>query len=862
VSEPSPSPEEAWRTRPDPMRWALVVVDLLLGIGLFVGSLLFLLPLSPHLEISSDSMDPFSHAWEIWTGRAHPLSSHNLLYAYGRAWTSLPLLLGAEGLQGIARRMAIASSTMAPLVYLAARILTGGTSPGPGGKPVRRVGIVLGPLLGALLLVRYQGFLWSQVAGSHVYLSAEWAALALIPAALLLRTARLGGGDAGPSRPFSRSVLAAIGLAVCVAMSALNHPYGAAQAGLLLPLGALLVSRLGRQGWLLLGVMVGVGALLGAPHAVHLLAARSGMGESLVEYSRSDAEFGYLTWTESFHRLTMARTESGQGWLLFQAPAAALIAGLAALKWRPRLGGATAMVGGLALTATITQLLLTRVSQHIQPYHWHPLLPLAALSAAMAISALLDLAFRRSQSERIRDAERGRGFPAVVGRRAPLALVAVLLAGYVGNTSRQSLMEDRGYLDSLWEISMPRQAVHHERVARILLSAHDGPRTPVLGGLDLPDFAVTLDAIALTFELISRGQNIEDVARNPAEDEVMFLHIGLGRSSPEELLNDLGEGITLVQGDSNFLMLRGRTRDFRAWTRRFCDGRPGPRRLRAEERDPYWVRGSLETKHLVVGGEFYPAPYPWSHPCMEPFAWPDISPAEYPLMPMGTEPGELSAVDQYMYTELGPFFSGRTETTRRDWAQCVADGACEVIALDPEPLAPRDPWLPQVGVTAEQALTYCRWLADDVEWDGRRWTGDLPNSVEFEILGSWRRAVSEARTRWPWGDEPSDALANGAGSDGFPGLAPVGSFVAGHSPMAHEDLAGNAAEWVHRATRPTRQDEYPWGRPLPGFLLAGGSFRSDVPSMRNGVFEVPAPDRALDDVGFRCVIRGVSEDGQ
>lgn len=856
IERPAPlAPESAWRGRADPLRWAVVAVDVLAVVGLFVGSLLFLLPLTPHLEISSDSMDPFSHAWEIWSGRSSPLSSHNLLYAYGRAWSSLLLLLGADGLDGIATRMAVASSAMTPIVYIAGRILTGGISPGVSGRPVRRVGAVLGPLLGAMLLVRFPGFLWSQVAGSHVYLTTEWSALALLPTALLLRVAGVGGGDAGPYAPPQWAVPAAISLGVCMAMATLNHPYGASQIGILVPLAVLLVSRLRRRGVLLIAIAAGVAGVMCLPHAFYLLEARGHMDDTLVEYARSDAEFGYLSWSRSADRLTMARTTSSQGWLLFQAPLVAVVTGLAVSRWRPRLGTATAAVGSIALSTALAELLLTRVSQHIQPYHWHPLLPLAALSGAMAVGALVDVALRRSQSERIRDAERGRGGPTVVLRRLPVTLVAVGLVAYVGSGITHSLTEDRGYLSSLWVIAMPRQAVQHERVATAMLAEVDeAGRAPAFGGIDFPDFSLTLDPIALTFELISRGQDIGDVARTPTEDEVMLLHIGLGQSEALPVLEGLPKSIEFIRGDDEFLLLRGTTASFRVWTRNLCDGRPGPPRLRGVDRDSYWLRGSLEVKHLASTDDVYPAPYSWTHPCMEPFAWPDITQAEYPLMPEGTEPGDIAAPDQYLWTELRHMFTSRNETTVRDWGACVADGGCE--SLGPVPEDPDAVWLPVVGVTAEQALTYCRWLADDVEWEGRRWTGDLPNSVEMEILGGWRRSVSERRSRWPWGDEFVQGAANGAGDgDGYSTLAPVGTFPSGRSPMAHEDIAGNAAEWVHRATRPSRDGEHPWGRTLPGFLLAGGSFRSPPDALRNGVFEVPTDDRALDDVGFRCVIR-------
>jgi len=236
------------------------------------------------------------------------------------------------------------------------------------------------------------------------------------------------------------------------------------------------------------------------------------------------------------------------------------------------------------------------------------------------------------------------------------------------------------------------------------------------------------------------------------------------------------------------------------------------------------------------------------HPCLEPFAWPNFMDAEYPFGPSGEPRFEAVAEDDWIWVELGPGHLSRTETPRRAWDACVEAGAC---AAQEWPV-PANPWLPVTGVTAEQAAGFCRWLVDGREREGLIWSGDLPTELEWEQAAVWHQGVSEDRVAWPWGDDPSLEIANIASPDGGPD--PVGSWPGTASPMDLEDMVGNVAEWVREAVRPSEGE--PAGAAQEGYLIAGGSWRTSPDAILNAMFEKPTDERTLDDVGFRCVIRG------
>jgi len=219
----------------------------------------------------------------------------------------------------------------------------------------------------------------------------------------------------------------------------------------------------------------------------------------------------------------------------------------------------------------------------------------------------------------------------------------------------------------------------------------------------------------------------------------------------------------------------------------------------------------------------------------------------------------------------------RDEVSVVDYRRCVDAGKCELDALvagDERYI--RGDW-PMVNVTWDEAQTYCR-------AQGKR----LPTEAEWE-----RAAVGDGgNTDWPWGEleQPKDFnhgqpraitmrvierqlsivpikfFGDPDDSDGFPLLAPPGSFPWGESPFGTRDQAGNVAEWtadayfrddVKRgylglpAANPFRDG--PIGQPK---VVRGGSWRqpgfvakSNLRDPFNAYYDSSA---RFSHVGFRC----------
>lgn len=158
---------------------------------------------------------------------------------------------------------------------------------------------------------------------------------------------------------------------------------------------------------------------------------------------------------------------------------------------------------------------------------------------------------------------------------------------------------------------------------------------------------------------------------------------------------------------------------------------------------------------------------------------------------------------------LDNYWIDKYEVTNAQYALCVAASACE------------PPWVvssytyanyygypeydnyPVIWVNWFKARDYCAWA-------GRR----LPTEAEWE-----KAARGTQGAMYPWGDEPLDgtranfcdvnctrSIANTGYNDGYPDVAPVGSYPAGASPYGAMDMSGNVWEWVNSLIAPYPYD--------------------------------------------------------
>ena len=202
---------------------------------------------------------------------------------------------------------------------------------------------------------------------------------------------------------------------------------------------------------------------------------------------------------------------------------------------------------------------------------------------------------------------------------------------------------------------------------------------------------------------------------------------------------------------------------------------------------------------------------------------------------------------------LSTYDLDRTEVRVRDYARCVAAGACAAPGFSIGDRRFDRPDLPVTQVRWDDAVSYCTWAG-----------GRLPTEAEWELA-----ARGPSGRDYPWGDVYNPHLANhGAfadddtdGSDGFIGLAPVGSFPDGATPLGIVDMAGNAAEWVSDLF--DTDDTNGWGYPATPqvnptgpktgvfHVVRGGSYTDGAAWIRGAArWSIVSPRSAA--VGFRC----------
>ncbi len=255
---------------------------------------------------------------------------------------------------------------------------------------------------------------------------------------------------------------------------------------------------------------------------------------------------------------------------------------------------------------------------------------------------------------------------------------------------------------------------------------------------------------------------------------------------------------------------------------------------------------------------------------------------------MGSTPGEMAVgvamcrreVLQAECDQVAPFFRSegvahevyvdafaldRREVSVAEYRRCLAAGTCAAPGF-----APRDPRfdrdeLPVTQVRWSDAAAFCAWR-------GAR----LPTEAEWELAAKGpggaggTGAAGGGGRLFPWGGTYNPRLANHGSfsrdeadaSDGFAGLAPVGSFPDGSTPEGIEDLAGNAAEWVADVYDVDDQGfGYPPGSqvnprgPVSGVfhVVRGGSYGDGGAWMRTTSRTTTSAQRSAT-IGFRCAV--------
>ena len=187
---------------------------------------------------------------------------------------------------------------------------------------------------------------------------------------------------------------------------------------------------------------------------------------------------------------------------------------------------------------------------------------------------------------------------------------------------------------------------------------------------------------------------------------------------------------------------------------------------------------------------------------------------------------------------LSAYYIDRYEVTNLQYQRCVQAKVCG----EPQKfLVNQSPSAPVVGVSYNDARTYC-------EWVHKR----LPTEAE------WEKAASQKNrnTEYPWGDERPDCTrANFVECDLK--IKEVGSFIKGASGYGIMDMAGNVAEWVadwyDKNAYLTMNTTNPKG-PLTGTyrVIRGGSFKSTALDLRKSNRMYALPSERLMTVGFRC----------
>lgn len=186
------------------------------------------------------------------------------------------------------------------------------------------------------------------------------------------------------------------------------------------------------------------------------------------------------------------------------------------------------------------------------------------------------------------------------------------------------------------------------------------------------------------------------------------------------------------------------------------------------------------------------------------------------------EPGQMANEIEKIVTMERWFYIAETEVTYSQFNAFSREMAGSILAL--RGISGTNPNHPVTGIDWQTAARYCNWLSSQEGLPAAYKIQDgkfvlnpssigyrLPTEAEWEWSARVAGRVDSAQNKYPWGNGAT--VPPGAGnfadtsasatlphripkySDGFPKVAPAGSFAA--NPMGVFDLGGNVSEWVH-----------------------------------------------------------------
>ena len=157
---------------------------------------------------------------------------------------------------------------------------------------------------------------------------------------------------------------------------------------------------------------------------------------------------------------------------------------------------------------------------------------------------------------------------------------------------------------------------------------------------------------------------------------------------------------------------------------------------------------------------------------------------------------------------------------------------------------------PVVGVSWEDAKTFCEWLTRE---NGNKYRFDLPTEAQWEFAARGPESLM-----YPWGNEPPTAELADFNQDYSKGKpATAGSFPKGVGPFEHLDLAGGVWDWCLDLWDPTyegREDGCldPIGSQDDSLRpLRGGSWLNPASFLRSAFRNRFRPGNRVGGFGFR-----------